>query len=352
MMIHSRRLGSVVFRQVAASSAGKVGKRAVPTFQFIATRNFSEGVPEGGNIPDKIVTAVENVQNIVDTNIVDAAVAVTNTEAPGLVAGKVMESIDFLHSYFGMPYWEAIVAATVVTRVFLLPIAVKTLQGTARMAAMRPEMQKLQDAMNNDPHAGDIQVKQRYANEMKVLFAKYKVNPFLSVLWPFFQLPVFLAFFFALQDMGTYYPALASGGTAWFENLTIADPYVALPIVNAASFLIMIELGQEGVQMEQKKTFNMVMRGLGVAMVPLLMHMPTSLFVYWCTNNFISVGQTVIMKNPKVRELLDIPKPPAPENTPNLKVKSPIQSIKEVKNVNPTYFSEVLMCRILLDARR
>lgn len=41
-----------------------------------------------------------------------------------------------------------------------------------------------------------------------------------------------------------------------------------------------------------------------------------------------------------VRIALDIPKPPAPENTPVLKIKSPIQAIKEVS-------SQVKICLLL-----
>jgi membrane protein insertase Oxa1/YidC/SpoIIIJ len=54
------------------------------------------------------------------------------------------------------------------------------------------------------------------------------------------------------------------------------------------------------------------------------------LFVYWCTNNCISLVQTGVLKNENVRKTLDIPKPPAPENTPNLQIKNPFAAVQEV----------------------
>lgn len=56
-----------------------------------------------------------------------------------------------------------------------------------------------------------------------------------------------------------------------------------------------------------------VMRGMAVCMVPFTMHMPAAVFCYWTTANFFSVSQTLMLKVPGVREVLDVPLPkPAP----------------------------------------
>jgi YidC/Oxa1 family membrane protein insertase len=164
----------------------------------------------------------------------------------------------------------------------LLPVAIKTIQGSARMAVMRPEMQKVQDMMTKDPNKDDQRVTLRYQNEMKALFIKHKVNPLRAVLWPLFQFPVFIAFFMALKEMGTYYPGFATGGAAWFTNLAAADPYLILPLFNSLSFLLMVEMGADGINAQQQKTFQNVMRGLAVVMVPLTMDMPSvSIATFW-----------------------------------------------------------------------
>ena len=240
--------------------------------QVMSVRSFSD-VPANGEAGKPLASVVDSVQTAVDSQVVDVATAVATAE-PGWAAGKIMECIEWLHVSCELPYWGAIIAATVAVRLIILPVAIKTVQGSARMAVMRPEMQKVQDQMNKDPNIDQMAVKLRYQNEIKNLFTKYNVNPLRAVMWPFAQFPIFIAFFMALKEMGLYYPGLATGGAFWFENLAAADPYYALPLINAASFWIMIELGQDGVQMENQATFKKIMRGLAVVMVPLTASMP------------------------------------------------------------------------------
>lgn len=150
------------------------------------------------------------------------------------------------------------------------------------MAALRPDMQKLQDAMAKDPHIDDPRVKTRYMEEMKALFVHHKVNPLRAFAMPFIQLPLFISFFFGLQGMGTYFPDYASGGDFWFPNLALADPLLILPITNALSFLLMLEMGADGIQTSQQATFKWVMRAFAVAIVPLTYHMPVVRIVAIC----------------------------------------------------------------------
>lgn len=253
----------------------------------------------------------------------------------GYSAGHmVMRIIENVHVFGGLPYWEAIVACTIGLRICLIPLTIKTAQNAARMAVMRPEMQKMQDAMKADTNFHDVRVKHKYQEEMKAMFVRYKVNPFQSMLIPFFQIPIFLSCFFGLRDMGNFFPGFTTGGDFWFTNLSVPDPYFILPIANALSFLVMIELGMEGLETNQKTQFVWAMRGLGVLMVPLTYTMPQGLFVYWSANNFLSITQAIVMKQEAVRTFLDIPKPPSTGDAPALKMKNPIKTIYEAAMKN------------------
>jgi hypothetical protein len=52
----------------------------------------------------------------------------------------------------------------------------------------------------------------------------------------------------SIKQMGTFCPDFSSGGTMWFTDLAAADPNLILPLINAASFLLMFELNSEGFQ--------------------------------------------------------------------------------------------------------
>lgn len=274
------------------------------------------------------------------SNAFDSITAAASSGAAEVVALEhsnfairaVMEAIDGVHNFVGVPYWEAIIISTIALRVLLLPVVIKTAQGSARLAKVRPLLQNITQAMEKDPNAAtDNNVKLRYQKEMTNLFLKYKVNPVQVMLWPLFQFPVFIACFLGLKDMGLYYPGLATGGAFWFTDLSAADPFYIFPVLNAMTFLAMIEVGSDGVQMEQQQagTFKTVMRGLAVVMVPITLSMNQGLFVYWCTNNSLSIIQALIFKNPKIKKYLDIPE--VPKEGPNLKVGSPIKKLQKVR---------------------
>lgn len=313
------------------------------------SRRFNSS--EADKVPTDSVTSSNtplDLSHLTDGNAIDAATALVVQTAPqvNIVVEQIMNGIELIHTFTGVPYWGAICLATIGIRILMLPVAIKTVQGTARMAQMRPEMAKVQELMNSDPNISDSRVKLKYQAEMQALFKKYNVNPLRAVMWPLAQFPVFIAFFMALRDMGNHFPGFADGGALWFTDLTAPDELLILPIFNSLSFLAMIELGGDGVQMQQAKQFQWIMRGMAVVMIPLTMSMPQGLFVYWSTNNVLSLLQTQMLKRKDVKKFLEIPEMPTPEQTPVLKMVNPItamqKAFQEERSVKSSAKAEIL----------
>jgi YidC/Oxa1 family membrane protein insertase len=321
-----------------------------PMVNTFAVRSFS-ATPDGTDSLSAVDAAstnaslLEAAKIMTDEKTLDVAVALTSNH--NFVIRGVMDFIEGVHNFAELPYWGAIVATTIFLRVLMTPIALKTLQSSARMAHLRPALQKVQDAMTKDANASDNNTKVMYQKEMQALFLKYKVNPLRAVLWPFFQLPIFVSFFMALRGMGDCYPGLATGGAFWFTDLTAADSTYILPVINSLSFLAMLELGADGVQMKQQATFKNVMRGLAVAMIPLTASMPQAVFVYWASNNVFSILQTSLLKKQSLREYFDIPNMPTPENTPELKIRNPLVALSDVSNFLLMYCPVLIFCSFL-----
>ena len=147
-----------------------------------------------------------------------------------------------------------------------------------------------------------------YQRQMGALLAKHNVKPYLIFMFPLAQLPVFMSMFFGLRRAAESFPAeCASGGMLWFPDLSVADPTYALPLITSGLFLVMIEVGADGMNAsankDQAKTMKNVMRGMGVLMVPFTYHFPASVFCYWVSANTFSLGQTVLLnKVPGVLE--------------------------------------------------
>lgn len=280
----TKRSVGLYFRSAGNSIAPKalvaVGPQTWQPSTYQA-RRLNSSVVDGNKIVDSVnaVDAVTNSTSILEqaSAIIanNAAEVVVATEHSNFVIRGVMSLIENVHNFVGVPYWEAIALTTIGIRLLLVPVAIKTTQGTARLAHIRPALTKISDALKNDPRASDMAVKARYQQEMQAAFLKYKVNPIHAMMWPFVQIPFFLSLFFAVQNMGLYYPGMVEGGMSWFTDLTQPDPYYIFPVFNALSFLAMIELGaQDGVQMEQAKVFKNILRGLAVVTLPLTASMP------------------------------------------------------------------------------
>jgi len=112
----------------------------------------------------------------------------------------------------------------------------------------------------------------------------------------------------------------------WFTDLAAADSTMILPVMNAVSFLLMIELGADGMASSDQDKFKWVMRGLAFVMTPLTMTMPQGIFVYWTTNNAISVTQAIFLKLPAVRKYFQMPEPPKESGSLVMKDSNPIMS--------------------------
>lgn len=222
-----------------------------------------------------IVEAVSAAVDAVSSNVAETAVEATIGTVGYYPADLVMRFVEYVHLSTGMPYWESIVAITVGVRCIMFPIYIKVQQTTARMAAMKPEMDLLQKSFTGDPRfTTDPSLQSRYQQEMKALWTKHDVNPLRALSLPIIQLPVFISFFQALRTMGDIYPGFTTGGTSFFTDLTAADATMILPVLNSVSFLMMIEMGGEGAAAAQQQTFKLVMRALAVVMIPATMSFP------------------------------------------------------------------------------
>lgn len=229
---------------------------------FRSNFRFFSASSSASDAPGTIAAAVSNVA---PTPIDSASVieGISHIESASSELGYspshfVMQAVEQIHLLVGIPYWEAIVIATVALRVIMLPLAITTVQNAARMSSLRPAMQAVKDRQARHPNGDDPSVRTLFEAETRQLFISHKVNPLKSLAMPIIQLPIFISLYFGLRDMGLYFPGYSTGGDFWFSDLTAADPYFIFPIVNALSFLVMIELGSDGIQTENQGMFKWV----------------------------------------------------------------------------------------------
>ena len=249
----------------------------------------------------------------------------------------VIDWLNYMAEATGMPYAMCIAGTTLAIRVAVFPLFVTAQRNQSRMAHMKPELDAVKAQIDRLGPKATPEEQMKYGMKMKQLFQKYECNPLKSLAVPFIQAPVFLSMFFGLRKMPDYFPnELANGGMYWFPDLTAADPYHIMPIASAAMFIGMMEIGKEQMlagNPQQGPIMLNAFRGLGLIMVPITWNFTSAIFCYWCTNNLVSLGQSVLFKNAAMRKTLGIWDPPPP--VPGMQDKPLMAQIKEKFEKSP-----------------
>lgn len=154
----------------------------------------------------------------------------------------------------------------------------------ARLALIQPRMManinKIK-ALKADPNANQMEV-QRIQLDTRQLLIDNNCNPLRGLILPLVQMPLFITFFFALRGMATSgLPDFATGGAAWFTDLSMPDPYYVLPVLSSAATLAVLQVGEFGMPEPQG-----VAKGIRSAI-----KLATPLII-WFTSSFPAVSRT------------------------------------------------------------
>lgn len=184
--------------------------------------------------------------------------------------------LSLLHSWLGNWGW-AIIAIVVILKAILFPLSAKQYQSMAKMRAIQPRIEALKERYGDD--------RQKFAVAQMELFKKEKVNPAAGCLPMLIPIPIFLALYWVLIESVELRQAPWMG---WIQNLTAADPYFILPVLN----LIVMFLTQKltptpGMDPMQKKLMTFMPLIFGVMMA----FFPAGLVLYWVTNGTLGLAQ-------------------------------------------------------------
>ena len=138
--------------------------------------------------------------------------------------------------------------------------------------------------------------------EMLAIYQKYKINPMAGCLFALIQLPIFIAFFEAIQrtpvifedkflglQLGTT-PAVGIGTSTFYA-------YIILILIIAGTTFFSFKLNATG-NMEDPTMKMMPTMMTGMILVTGIF-MPTGLGIYWVTSNLFTIVQNILIKRSK-----------------------------------------------------
>ncbi|WP_169054117.1 membrane protein insertase YidC [Nitratireductor sp. XY-223] len=218
--------------------------------------------------------------------------------------------LDFFYRILGN-FGLAILATTVLLKLFFFPLANKSYKSMANMKKVQPKMEEIKQK-----HGEDRQAMQK---AMMELYKKEKVNP-VAGCWPvLLQIPVFFALYKVLYVTIEMRHAPFFG---WIQDLSAPDPtsmfnlFGLIPFDPPTFLMIGVWPLLMGITMFLQMRMNptppdptqaMIFNWMPVIFTFMLATFPAGLVIYWAWNNFLSIlQQGVIMKRQGVKiELWD-----------------------------------------------
>lgn len=209
----------------------------------------------------------------------------------------------------------AIILFTIVARVFILPLTLKSLQSSRKMQELQPQVREIQRKYGKDP--------QKLNEETMKLYREYKVNPVGGCLPMLFQLPIFLGVYQAVINLtresiphhaarpiiealsnagvnvGTTLASLdqgrLTGGFLWLPNLGTPDPWYILPVLSVIGQLIVQLMAMPRVQDPQQKAMTQSMLVLPIVFGYIGFTFPSGAVLYWVVGSILSMIQQYVI---------------------------------------------------------
>ena len=194
----------------------------------------------------------------------------------------------------GTAYVLAIFIFTLIIRLLILPLNIKSARSTRGMQKIQPEVKKIQEKYKDDP--------QKMNEEVMRLYKENNVSLAGGCLPSLLPVPILMALYYVFRDM----KGLESISFLWIKSLAGQDKTYILPIVAALSTYLPQYLmsksqpkpSEGGMDM---RTMNLVMAGV---MGYMSCKISAILVLYWIMGNLIQTVQTYFLNyKPAIKEL-------------------------------------------------
>lgn len=223
-------------------------------------------------------------------------VAIFNT----LLYLPLFNALVLVYNYLpGHDFGLAIIILTIVIRIILHPISVKSLRSQKSLQKLQPKLQEIQEKYKDD--------KEKQAKETFEIYRKEKINPFSGLFLAFIQLPILIALYqvfwngFRAEELANLYSFVANPGTINHIFLGIID--LSKPNIMFAALAGIVQFFQTKMLLPNipaKKgkpgDFSAIMQKQMVYFFPIftviiLLKLPSALGLYWSVSGVFAIIQ-------------------------------------------------------------
>ncbi len=191
------------------------------------------------------------------------------------IAQPLFKALSWGHLVTGN-WGVAILLVTLVLKLLFYPLSEASGKTSAKMRALQPRIKNIQEQFKGD--------KEKQGRATMELYQREKVNPVGGCLPTLVTIPVFLAFYWVLQESVEMRQAPFM---LWLNDLSSPDPIYILPALMAAAMFVQQRLSPMSPDPVQAK----VMMFMPIVMSALFATFPSGLVLYYATNTWLTVLQ-------------------------------------------------------------
>jgi len=193
----------------------------------------------------------------------------------------------------------AIIIATILTKLAVMPLMLKSMNSTAKMQVLQPEMTKIREKYANK-NDRDSQMKMN--TELQQLYKEHGVNPLAGCLPMLIQMPLMFAFFQAFSR----HPLIASHVERHFLGMSLSSVGETPNVIFAAIVCGLMYISQTMTQRRTQASANSSMAGnmkmMNLMFLPMMAMLvygsPLAMGLYFVVSQIMMLVQSFIIKRP------------------------------------------------------
>ena len=198
-------------------------------------------------------------------------------------------------------YGLSIIIITILIRLILYPITKKTAMQSENMKNAKPELDRLEKKYANKTSQDDMM---RKSQEMLMIYKKYNINPMTGCLFSIIQLPIFFAFFEAMNRLPAIFEEDFFGlqlGTSPIIGMQNGKYYyiILIILVTLATYFSFKLNSSASMAPEAEKQMKMMSNFsiifIGIASIT----MSAGIELYWIANSTFTIIQNLLVKRGK-----------------------------------------------------
>lgn len=228
--------------------------------------------------------------------------SITSGKYEGLWTSIFVKPLAFLLILLGKNvgnYAISLIIISSLIRLIAFPVTKKTALQSELIKKAQPELNRIQKKYENKQDQESM-IKQN--QEMMMVYKKYNINPMSGCLFSLLQLPLFIAFFEAIQRTPAIFEGRFLGlqlGTTPSVGITSSTFYAYLILVILIGLTTYFSFKMNSTGNMQDPAMKMMPIYMTTTIIIMAIFMPSALGIYWVTSNLFTVIQNIIVKRSK-----------------------------------------------------